>query len=122
MLARPSPSHKTALLSQNFENKTEYRLLTRVTGSYAKSAEFFAEICRTFSWINVGFLYQDPKTDTDRSDCYFITEAFYFAVGAFTNAEPWNKDFNQRLATSSDYEALLRAASLRTRGKGRNSR
>nr|KAG5691809.1 hypothetical protein BaRGS_016621 [Batillaria attramentaria] len=108
-------------LVKAFEDKREYRLLTRLMGSYAKAAEVFIEIASTFNWKTVGMLYHDNDGEgVSRSDCYFILETFFFALSNYNGGkEPWYEDFDEK-QNGTDFEYLLKEASLHTRSKPKN--
>jgi len=73
----------------DFDNRANYRLLTRIAGSYSKLAESLGALLRRFSWRPsvVGLVYQQrgrrsPSSSSSRStlgnsDCFFVMQAVH---------------------------------------------
>lgn len=101
-----------------FKDKSEYKLLTRIQGSYAKAGELFLDMFRTYNWTKVGLIFHNNVDSPNgaKSDCFFAMEAVFYAYKREFNDEPWNEDFDQRTG-SVDFEKLLRAASRNARSK-----
>ena len=88
-----------------FSNKKEYKLLTRISGSYVKLGEFFRGIFKHFEWSRPGLLYnnnQGTNARFGRTDCFFIMEAVYLALRRGfiavhgSDEEIWNKAFDEK--------------------------
>lgn len=122
-VARFSPHWNIPVLSAgalvtDFDNKTEYKLLTRVHGAYSNGADFFLHIASKFNWTNLGLIYHDNKgTGKGKSDCYFRMEALFFKLKQAFGKEPWNKNFDEKFPAQNDFEEILKLASLNTRSK-----
>ena len=102
-----------------FQNKTEFKLLTRMMGAYAKAGEFLLTLFRSFRWKLFGMFYHDYKTDRNigKSTCYFTLEAIFLVLQNLTYPkEPWYTDFDET-DPRTDYEYILRKASQQVRGK-----
>ncbi len=112
------PVISAGALVSAFHDKGEYKLLTRIQGSYAKAGESFLALCYTNKWRKIGLLYHDYKNDPNRvkSDCFFTLEAIYLAIVGVLRVTPWHQSFDQSPG-AADYEALLREASRNTRSK-----
>ncbi|XP_046544533.1 atrial natriuretic peptide receptor 1-like isoform X1 [Haliotis rubra] len=91
------PVISAGALVSAFQDKSKYKLLTRMMGSYAKAGEFFLDLCTTFGWKNVGLLYHNFKNDPNmgKSNCFFTMEAIFLAWKYVHGGEPWHKDFDQ---------------------------
>jgi len=71
----------------DFDNRANYRLLTRIAGSYSKLAESLTVLLRRFRWrpATVGLVYQQRSTKRRRtsrktvgnSDCFFVMQAVH---------------------------------------------
>ncbi|XP_059161010.1 atrial natriuretic peptide receptor 1-like, partial [Physella acuta] len=79
-----------------FQDKNEYRLLTRVQGVLAKGAEFTIKMLRHYNWKNIGLLYFDDKapTNTKKRDYYFAVQAVFVEYKATYGRQPYNREFN----------------------------
>ena len=84
-------------LVSDFHNKLEYKLLTRMQGSYAEAVRFFLFLFETFRWKRVGMVYHDfsDQSHNDRSDCFFFMESVYLAV-ARSEDVTWYTSFDER--------------------------
>jgi len=71
----------------DFDNRANYRLLTRVLASYSKLAESLATLLRRFDWRpgSVGLIYQQrarksspsSRSTLGNSDCFFVMQAVH---------------------------------------------
>lgn len=123
-VARYSPYWNIPVLSAGafpfaFDNKSEYRQLTRVHLAYTTCADFFVYTAHNFNWTTLGLIYHDndARDSKGRSDCYFQIEAFFYRLAKFFVRKPWNKKFDETVTEMSDYETLLKEASLNARSK-----
>ena len=121
-VARFSPQWNIPLLSAGapvsaFDNKTEYKLLTRVLGAHSNAADFFLDISRKFHWSYWGLIYN--QKENVEAECFFRMEPIFFKLKKRFKIEgyPWNKRFDETKVGSADFEKMLKAASLHTRSK-----
>lgn len=112
------PLISAGALVSAFHDKAEYKLLTRIQGSYAKAGESFLALCFANQWRKIGLLYHDFKNDPNRvkSDCFFTLEAIYLALVKTLGIQPWHKSFDQT-KNVGDFEDLLIEAAEHTRSK-----
>lgn len=122
-VARYSPSWGIPILSAGglvaaFQDKRQYKLLTRIQASYAKAGEFFVHLCTNFNWTKVGLLYHNFQTDANegRSDCYFTMEAIFIAARKYLKVRPWHKPFDEQDPTL-DFTKILKDMSKEIRSK-----
>jgi len=120
----------------DFDNRANYRLLTRIAGSYSKLAESLSALLRRFSWrpTAVGLVYQQRarKTSSSRStlghsDCFFVMQAVHAYLEALrrpsavaaTNASSNGADIWYRSIKRDalDAEMKLREIALHARSK-----
>ena len=88
-------------LVQAFVDKRQYRLLTRISGSYAELGAFADRLfAGVFGWTTVGLVYSSNLGERQRlgkTDCYFVMEAVYLLLKrrykrAFGDGKDlWNK-------------------------------
>ncbi|ESP00406.1 hypothetical protein LOTGIDRAFT_140809 [Lottia gigantea] len=98
-----------------FADKSEYKLLTRIMGTYAKIGHFVEDTFHVFNWSTVGLLYTNSKGPNDgRSNCYFAVEPLFIAMLKKSGNEPWYTSFDEH-SPNVDYGKHLREASLHTR-------
>jgi len=78
-------------LALAFDNRDNYRLLTRISGSYSKLAGSLIALMRLFDWRsgNVGLFYQqrssgprNSRSSLGNSDCFFAMQAVHFRLEA----------------------------------------
>lgn len=110
-----------ALVTAFSEKKTQYKLLTRMIGSYAKMGDAIGGFFREFKWTIPGLIYTESKQGAGKSNCYFILEAVYLALNKrFVAKYPERKMFTRGIKQDPDannYEAILKAASEECRSK-----
>lgn len=99
-----------------FNNKTQYRLLTRIQGSYAKAAGFVLESAKAFNWSNIGLLFNDYDNSDGKTNCFFTMEPIFHLFRVYLK-QPWYKSFDERHPEKFDFGDLLKQASLNTRSK-----
>ena len=124
-IARFSPSWNIPVLSggafvSGFDNKREYKLLTRVHGAYSNCADFFLDIATTFNWTRLGLLYHDNKDDNaskGKSNCYFKMEALFFKLSKRFGIEPWYAGIDENQPHKYDFGETLIKASKNVRSK-----
>ena len=120
-VARFSPHWNIPLLSagalvKDFDNKTEYKLLTRVHGAYSNAADFLMDIAWTFNWTTLGLIYTDDSSGKVKSNCYFRMEALFFKMKHSFFNEAWYEDFDENRPNTYDLGEILKEASLHARG------
>ncbi|KAL8573060.1 hypothetical protein ACOMHN_010490 [Nucella lapillus] len=102
-------------LVKAFENKEEYRLLTRLMGTYVKMAEAVTQMCRHFRWKKIGMLYHDFEDVGSRSDFFFIAESLFWALTPYSQGKPWFAKFDEIITQESTYRDMLHEAGLNSR-------
>ena len=103
-----------------FKDKGEYKLLTRILGSYAKSASFMNNIFDHWQWKAVGMVYHDfmgGDTNAGHSNCFFSVLPIYNTLWAASGTKPWNTNFDETSSTKTNYDELLMKASKNARSK-----
>ncbi|VDI30767.1 atrial natriuretic peptide clearance receptor [Mytilus galloprovincialis] len=99
-----------------FDDKSEYKTLTRIQGSYGKNADFLWEITRTFNWSTIGLLFNDNhKVEMGKTDNFFTMEPIYHMFKEKTGYEPYFKAFDEKYPLTYDIEDLLYTASMNAR-------
>ena len=110
-----------------FSNRTQYPLLTRITGSYAKLGEFMVTTFKHFNWVKVGLIYNNnlgKYVNQGRSDCYFRMEAVFLEAQKLFKAKYgpaeniWSEPFDEKLVPSEyNYTSILKKMSKQVRSK-----
>ncbi|XP_065320098.1 receptor-type guanylate cyclase gcy-28-like isoform X3 [Gordionus sp. m RMFG-2023] len=84
VVGRFSPFWNIPLISpgafvDQLADKTEYKLLTRVNGSFRNLAVFIIRLLQHFKWSTVAMLYSEnlDRKHLAKSDCSFIAEAIF---------------------------------------------
>lgn len=130
-IARFSPHWNIPVITagamvQAFSDKTQYRLLTRISGSYVQLGQFVVSLFSQFGWIVPGLVYNEnigPRTVHGKTDCFFVMEAIYHALQGnlarqSRDTDIWYKAFDERSENAShQLQVLLREASLKSRSK-----
>ncbi|XP_021375586.1 atrial natriuretic peptide receptor 1-like isoform X2 [Mizuhopecten yessoensis] len=100
-----------------FDNKTEYRLLTRIQGAYAKNAEFVLEVAKAFNWTNVGLFFHENMGGgrKGKSNCYFTVEPIFYKLKNQLKFQPKYEQFDENFPNEYDFGELLLKASTYTR-------
>lgn len=101
-----------------FKNKDEYKLLTRIQGTYEKYGQFFFSIARYFNWTNMGMIYNDNINDPNmgRSNCYFQIQPIYQLLITHYQHEVWHVVIDER-DTKINLRKILLDAALYTRSE-----
>ena len=85
-------------LVESLNDKTMYRLLTRMMGPYSQLAECVVEILRHFKWYNVGMiLHQWKNTNKGHSDQWFTLESTFLLI-----KRVWNPGISMEHAKTFD--------------------
>lgn len=122
-VARFSPHWNIPVISagalvKDFDNKTDYRLLTRVHGAYSNWADFFLHIAYNFNWSTIGLIYSGNKVQAKgKSNCYFRMEPLFFKLNHEFQKQMWYDWFDENDPLGVDYSEILRQASLNARSK-----
>ena len=122
-VARFSPHWNIPVLSAgalvtDFDNKLEYKLLTRVHGAYSNGADFILNIAHIFNWTRIGLIYHDNKMKgKGKSNCYFRMEALFYKLSRAFGEEPWNYGFDENQPQFYNPDKFLREASEHVRSK-----
>ena len=121
-------------LARAFDDKNEYKLLTRIGGSYRKLGELLIDLFDGFKWNIIGLMYNDNGKRAG-TDCFFIMEAVYHTLRKHYTSDFWYKSFseggaqeeskwqNQKISPEEmellkpKLKKILEEASLHTRGK-----
>lgn len=108
--------------AEGFGNKEEYRLLTRVGGSYSNTEEFVSEVLSKFSWREVGIIYHNYKKNQVLGDAetFFLCKPIYTQRERLTSKQPYNVPIDETDMENYDLGKILREASSRCRSKSHN--
>ncbi|GAB1607355.1 atrial natriuretic peptide receptor 3-like [Argonauta hians] len=103
------PVISAGALIDALKNKMEYKLLTRIQGTYEKYGQFFFTLTRYFNWTNIGIIYNDyiGSTDQGKSTCYFQTEPIWRMWTTFYATDIWHVVIDERRATINIDKILL---------------
>ena len=133
-IARFSPEWDIPIITggamvKAFSNKEEYKLLTRISGSYIKLGLFFLDVFTHYNWTRPGYLYQDnsgANKKHGKSNCFFKLEAIFETLmprhRQFHPNEPiWQKNFDENGQFKPNFTEILNVGKdslhLNTRGK-----
>ncbi|XP_064645630.1 atrial natriuretic peptide receptor 1-like isoform X2 [Lineus longissimus] len=116
------PIISAAALVVAFDDKHVYKLLTRISGSYEKAAEFILAVLSKWNWEHIAMLYYNhrprDKATEGHTSCYFEMEAVFLKLTRrnTTKFEVWHKEFDSaHITDNSEYRELLEEASLHSR-------
>ena len=112
------PVISAGALVQAFHDKTEYRLLTRMMGSYAKIGHFVLKLLLEFRWKTAGLLYSDFVNDPNKgkSNCFFTMQAVFLALQRAVRKKPWHISFD-RNKKDVNYTSILGETANNARSK-----
>ena len=129
-IARFSPSWNIPIITGGamvtaFRDKKQYKLMTRISGSYAKMGQAVAKLFNHFDWAIPGLIYNNnlgPRQQLGKTNCFFTMEAIYLELTpAFIKKHPqkkiWYKDFDEKGRQSVNFTSILQEASTRSRSK-----
>jgi len=110
-----------------FSDKSDYSLLTRISGSYDKLGEAIASLFAGYNWTIAGMMYH---TNLDRrrlgkSTAFFIMEGIYLSLLRkfklrYPDRQFWQGAFDENSQQKEMFfnvEALLKDASNNTRSE-----
>lgn len=108
-----------------FVDKKQYRLLTRISGSFDKLAEFFPIFYRHFDWNVTNLIYSNNLGDRQplgRTMCFFIMQSVYAQLTKSLNRRQRDipsMTFDEQAKADDpvykSYEDILRSVSLNSR-------
>lgn len=110
------PLISAGALVMAFDDKSEYKYLTRIQGSFTKASGFILQVLELYSWSIVGLLFHNIGGQAGHSDCRFAVEPL-FENFKNNGVIPWYKEFNENLPESYRIEDLLTEASQHARSK-----
>ncbi|KAG8189456.1 hypothetical protein JTE90_012526 [Oedothorax gibbosus] len=97
----------------SFDNKDQYKTMTRMNGSYSQIGAIFLQVLRRFGWgVLALFFHNSDDRSVGNSDCYFTLGPVYVSLGKksfFKEFDEANKDNN--------YAEMLKEISQHARGK-----
>jgi atrial natriuretic peptide clearance receptor, putative (fragment) len=98
----------------NFDYKfPQYRLLTRMNGSYSQIGIILLEILRKFHWKVLGMLFHNfYNRNKGHSSCFFTLSAVFATLGT----RPFHLSFDET-DPKTDYTHILKELSRNTRSK-----
>ncbi|XP_064471809.1 atrial natriuretic peptide receptor 1-like [Ornithodoros turicata] len=99
--------------NDNFDVKhTNYRLLTRMNGSFSQVGQLFLETLRRFGWQVVALLYHEFRDRAKgHSDCFFNLAAVFTALGG---GRRFHQNFDEE-DPNQDFDMLLQQVALNAR-------
>ncbi|XP_052695458.1 atrial natriuretic peptide receptor 1-like isoform X4 [Crassostrea angulata] len=120
-VARFSPHWNIPVLSagafvQAFDDKIEFKQLTRMLTTYGKVAEVVDEVTQAYNWTTIGLLFHDNLVNRagSKSTEFFTMEPIFYRFKS-ADFEPWYKMFDQNYNYTFNPRSLLEEASLKTR-------
>ena len=122
-MARFSPHWNIPVISAggmatDFDNKKEYKLLTRMHGAYSDVTGLILDISNNFNWTRHGLMYHDNNAKgKGKSPCYFTIEALFFELRRKNVVMPWNLKFEQNVPEQFNIDDMLHKMSLNARSK-----
>lgn len=92
--------------NSNFDRKTpNYRLLTRMNGSYTKVGRAVVEVLKTYNWTVASLLFHNfSDRSRGNSECYFAMGALYTSM----EKRPHHHDFDENALKDVNYQVILR--------------
>lgn len=101
--------------NDNFDVKhTNYRLLTRMNGSFSQVGQLFIETLRRFGWQVVALLYHEFRDRAKgHSDCFFNLAAVFTALGG---GRRYHQNFDEE-DPKEDFETLLQQVARHARSE-----
>ncbi|CAD6186274.1 unnamed protein product [Caenorhabditis auriculariae] len=110
------PVFSTTAFADEFGNRKEFPLLTRMMGNYNALSLMVTRIAANFQWNHYFFLYDDQKSkesnNNGRSECFFTLVAIKNMVDRDPSSVWDVKTLSDRRANREHYRQVLREASL----------
>lgn len=121
-VARYSPYWQIPVITpgaraDGFKDKDEYKLLTRMSGSYSNTADAVHSILSNFSWKQIGIIYHNNKVNTNVGDAetFFLCKPVYDKLDKSTHQ--WSSQIDVNYMDQFNLGSILREGSVRCRGK-----
>lgn len=107
--------------AEGFKDKEEFRLLTRMTGSYSNTADVVYTILKYFSWKLAGIILHNNLVvpELGDADSYFLCKPV-FTVLKRTGPRVWYSQIDQNYMDKYNLGNILREASGNCRSKSKN--
>ncbi|XP_070179061.1 atrial natriuretic peptide receptor 1-like [Littorina saxatilis] len=100
-----------------FHDKSEYKMLTRILGTYDKSGHFFISLFKEFGWQQAGLLfYERLGPNAGKTECFFAMEGVYEGLKTTFGKTPWIEKFDQR-NPETNYKTILQEVPVKARSK-----
>lgn len=122
-VARYSPYWEIPVITpgaraEGFKDKEEFRLLTRMSGSYSNTANVVYSILQYFSWSRAGIIYHNNliKPELGDAETFFLCKPVYHVL-VKTVASPWNTKIDVNYMHKFNLGDILRQASHNCRSK-----
>ena len=114
------PVMTAGAMVQQFRDKEQYRLLTRMSGSYDKLGDCFVKLFKQFNWVTPAMIYHDfPPSQRDRSKCYFTMKGIHQALKQHYlehhKGRIWNDRFDENFIEKYKLGSILQEASNHAR-------
>ena len=112
-------------LVQAFSDKTQYSLLTRISGSHAKLGESIGMLFAQYNWSIAGFIYNTnlgKRQGLGKSECFFVLEGIHSYLRIqfrriHRDKDIWSKAFDEKDPTDHNLTSILREAATMTRSE-----
>jgi hypothetical protein len=121
-VARYSPYWQIPVITpgaraDGFKDKQEYKLLTRMSGSYSNTADAVHSILSEFSWKQIGIIYHNNKVvqSMGHAETFFLCKPVYDKLDKSTH--PWSSQIDVNYMDQFNLGSILREGSQRCRGK-----
>lgn len=102
-IARYSPYWNVPVITPGaqavqFENKQEYKLLTRVSATYQDATLMLNQLAEKYSWRKFGLYYHnDPDSTAGKSDCYMAIWGIHdFLTYELGDKDIWTYKFDEK--------------------------
>lgn len=107
--------------AENFKDKQEYRLLTRMSGSYSNTADVVYSILQYFSWGLAGIILHNNVIESELGDAetFFLCKPVYTVLER-TADRPWYHQIDVNHMDNFNLGSILQEASRRCRSKSEN--
>uniref|UniRef100_A0A0N5BWF7 ANF_receptor domain-containing protein n=1 Tax=Strongyloides papillosus TaxID=174720 RepID=A0A0N5BWF7_STREA len=110
-------------LTSNLDNKTEYKYLTRITGSYKGVGSATSKIMKTLNITNVLFLLHEPRLvrtqDIPYSECFHIIGSLIYELvnnNNFIKKQDSYDVIDETLHNTTIYKEKLKKLSIKGNG------
>lgn len=117
-VARYSPYWEIPVITpgaraEGFKDKQEFRLLTRMSGSYSNTANVVYSILQYFSWSRAGIIYHNNliKPELGDAETFFLCKPVYHVLVKTAASPPWNTKIDVNYMAEFNLGDILRQAS-----------